>query len=362
MAQRVGKPTRIEISRHRDAMVFGPCVLADGVVVSAATPSLRPNANSGDAIIKFDRALAGRVWEVPTERWELESVVDDLVLRLGPKGASVIRGCDGSTAWQVDSVQAGVVPEGIAVAHTDGEVRFHDAGTGAVRRAVPAPWPGRSYLRVHTRGLLLFPWVEDTDRLAFMPYDEPRMGWEIPYLSGVSAIVRAANDVEIDRYVNLLRAPGWIVLRARRQGWPASVDTRTPDYLIRVDDRDGTLLWCSEAVSADCFALTVAGHRAYVQHEDGLVVLDLETGAVLRRTTPGTPRDVYRLGPGVVFRNRVAFPSESGHIVVYDTDGEFIHVVKAGLQLFRGIEADGRLILATGQGFMLVYDETIWGA
>lgn len=261
MAQRVGKPTRIEISRHRDAMVYGPCLLADGVVVSAATPSLRPNANSGDAIIKFDRALAGRVWEVSTERWELESVVDDLVLRLGPRGASVMRGSDGSTAWQVDSVQAGVVPEGIAVAHTDGEIRLHDAVTGAVQRAVPAPWPGRSYLRVHTRGLLLFPWVEDTDRLAFMPYDEPRMRWEIPYLSGVSAMVRAANDVEVDRYVNLLRAPDWIVLRARRQGWPASVDTRTPDYLIRVDDRDGSLLWCSEAVSADCFALTVAGHR-----------------------------------------------------------------------------------------------------
>lgn len=353
MARRVSKPAKIPISRHRDAMVHGPCLLEDGVVVAAVM----------DSTIKLDRTtLERRVWEAPADRWELRSVVDDVVLRLGPKGTSVIRASDGGAAWHVDGTpQAAAVPEGIAIAHIDGEIRFHEASTGAVRRTTLPPWQERSSIHVHSRGLLLTPWTTYADRLAFQASDEPVPRWDVPYRPAAAAAVRAAGGAHVDKHVALLRTrDDLIVLRARREDW-LTPDMRTPDYLLRVDDRDGTMRWCSEALSAECFELTVAGRLAYAPHSDGLVVVDLETGAVVHRTVTGTLREIYHIGPGVVFQNRVAFPTESGHIVVYDTDGELIHIVKAGLQLWRAIEADGRLIVATGQGFVLVYDESIWG-
>jgi hypothetical protein len=120
----------------------------------------------------------------------------------------------------------------------------------------------------------------------------------------------------------------------------------------------GDVVWFAP-VRMEVHQLTVVGRRAYVPQWHGLTVVDMDSGIVGLDLEPPELRGVSHPRPGIVRGDRVAFPCESGHIVVYDLDGNLINVRKANARFWAGVEADGRLILASS-GALVVCDESIW--
>lgn len=352
MKVRVGKPARVDVAR-RDCGVTSVLVLADGIVAAARD----------DTTTMLDRAtVAVQCWQQPTSEWIPTDVLGASIVTVRRDAIALLRGLDGSEAWRAEGAYlACPIQGGLAVSRA-GSVNIHDPETGSVRAVLPTPWSAESQVRRRVPGILAYPNTAASDRLAMIPTDGRPPLWDVRYATETVARVRADHGMEVRPDVFVLGSPPSVtVLSARLRHWDV-LKAPQPDYLVRVSDQDGSLLWCSPPVRLDLFELTVAENRAFLPHDDGLVVLDLETGAILNTSAPGNLRDVWKVRPAVVFKNRVAVPSSSGHIVVYDTDGEFSHVVKTQYSLWKGIEADGRLIVATGQGSLLVFDESVWGA
>lgn len=90
--------------------------------------------------------------------------------------------------------------------------------------------------------------------------------------------------------------------------------------------------------------------------------LDEKSGSVLWKTA--IPKELKTEYPkqGVGFQNRLAMPFEGGQLAVIDIDsGEIVRYYTGSVPLWQAAEADGRLLVATGDGTLLVFDESVWG-
>jgi hypothetical protein len=57
----------------------------------------------------------------------------------------------------------------------------------------------------------------------------------------------------------------------------------------------------------------------------------------------------------------MAMPFESGHLAVFDIEsGELVQYYKGRAPLWQAAEVDGRLLITTGDGSILVFDESVW--
>ena len=67
-------------------------------------------------------------------------------------------------------------------------------------------------------------------------------------------------------------------------------------------------------------------------------------------------RGAYSAKAGTICEGKLAIPNESGHLVVFDVkDGSLVWLYRYKGQLWRTAEADGRLLVATGDGKLLVF-------
>jgi outer membrane protein assembly factor BamB len=65
---------------------------------------------------------------------------------------------------------------------------------------------------------------------------------------------------------------------------------------------------------------------------------------------------------GTLYRGRLAIGCELGYLAIFNlADGALVTVYQAKAPLWRTEEADGRLLVGTGDGDLLVFDESIWG-
>jgi hypothetical protein len=130
---------------------------------------------------------------------------------------------------------------------------------------------------------------------------------------------------------------------------------------------DGAIRWHAAAYTADSRP-TVADGRVYFTRGDRTVCLDEETGAIVWDAQPpelcGSPARgaAYREKAGTLYRNRIAFVYESGHLAVFSLeDGSLVSFYMARSPLWCSGEADGRLLVTTDEAELLVFDESIWG-
>jgi len=90
--------------------------------------------------------------------------------------------------------------------------------------------------------------------------------------------------------------------------------------------------------------------------------LDEDTGATVYDVTHSELRRAGREKTGTVYKGRMAVSSELGCLAIFNlSDGSLASVYESKVPLWRTAEADGRLFVATGDGGLLVFDESIWG-
>lgn len=138
---------------------------------------------------------------------------------------------------------------------------------------------------------------------------------------------------------------------------------------------DGSVRWVSSARGENPSWPTVSGGRVYgmggaapkegeqFRGPSAVFALDESTGAELWRTeVPKEFNACFRPKSGVAYRNRLAMPFETGQVAVLDVEsGEVVCYYKGGVPLWKALEVDGHLLVATGDGTLLVFDESIWG-
>lgn len=72
-------------------------------------------------------------------------------------------------------------------------------------------------------------------------------------------------------------------------------------------------------------------------------------------------KQAYRGKAGVVHEGRLAMPCESGHLAIFDlSDGSLLFLHQGRTALLRTAVADGRLLVATGDGTLLICDPSGW--
>jgi len=126
--------------------------------------------------------------------------------------------------------------------------------------------------------------------------------------------------------------------------------------------RDGSIKWVRNVRGESPTPPTVGGGRVFGML-NGFWALDEATGDVLWRTPlPDELKVCVRPRPGLVYRNRIVFAFESGRLAVLDVaTGEIVRYFKSAVPLWWPTEVDGRLLVGTGDGTVLVFDESIWG-
>lgn len=126
--------------------------------------------------------------------------------------------------------------------------------------------------------------------------------------------------------------------------------------------RDGSIKWVSDLRGEHPTPPTVSGGRVFGACDE-FWALDEATGDVLWRTPlPDELKVCVRPRPGLVYRDRIVFAFESGRLAVLDvTTGEIVRYFKSAVPLWWPVEVDGRLLVGTGDGTILVFDESIWG-
>jgi outer membrane protein assembly factor BamB len=329
----------------RNQLISGPFLTDDGVIVGAPRQS----------IIKFDRStLEKQVWQTASPATWLVDAVDGVLLGARSSGADGHSMSDGKLAWASEGISY-VSHAGKSVTLVSGEtVEIREPGSGAIRQTLKLPW--RATGAAAACGVALVVTNEVADPMA-TTVDEQRMGlidsdtgatlWDRPLGLECNTHLPPPQEGEGRR---LLRAV---------YGRSDTLVIKFGRGLFRLDIKTGEILWHAP-VQMDIHELTVVGGRAFVPQWHGLTVVDMSTGTVLLDEEPPELQGASHPRPAVVRGNRIAFPCESGHIVVYDIDGKLINVRKANARFWAGVEADGRLILA-GSGALVVCDESIWG-
>lgn len=126
--------------------------------------------------------------------------------------------------------------------------------------------------------------------------------------------------------------------------------------------RDGSIKWVSNVRGEATMPPTVAGGRVFGACDE-FWALDEENGDVLWRT--GVPKELMPSvlpRPGLVYRNRLVIAFETGRLAVLDVEsGEIVRYFRSQVPLWWPAEVDGRLLVGTGDGTILVFDESIWG-
>jgi hypothetical protein len=125
--------------------------------------------------------------------------------------------------------------------------------------------------------------------------------------------------------------------------------------------KDGSILWHVPFWSPPDSWPTVHGGRLYILLRDRLVATEEATGRIVYDVTHPELRNSYREKRGTVYSDRLAIATESGHLAVFNTgDGSLLSLYESKVPLWSTAEADGRLLVATGDGTLLVFDESIW--
>jgi outer membrane protein assembly factor BamB len=125
---------------------------------------------------------------------------------------------------------------------------------------------------------------------------------------------------------------------------------------------DGTLQWHAPYAIPDNHFPVRDGRALVLTEQFQMIALDENTGArIYDHNCYPDLRDAASPRCGSVYKNRVAFPCATGHLAIFDADdGSLIDVREERAKLWASTVVDGKLAVGTGNGALLVYDESIW--
>ena len=132
--------------------------------------------------------------------------------------------------------------------------------------------------------------------------------------------------------------------------------TRGP-VVFGLSVEDGSIRW-GFPVAVTYHAPNVHGGRIYVLLMDHFVCLDEATGEIVYDVQHLQLAEAFLPKTGTIYGGKIAFAMESGHLAVFDlVDGRLVWLYKHKLKLGRTAEADGRLLVTSDDGHLLVFEE-----
>ncbi len=329
------KPKRIDVARQGEILA-GPLVSSDGVFVGA----------KDDVTVRLDRRSLKPVWKVESDKYRIAALVNDELMTVGGKPGGGVRSTrDGKLLWSAPSrfFGAGVWRNYVDIDGGAG-LELRDPRTGDLARTITVA--GGSDHPGTTCGDL---WILPTGT---------------PYVKGISLV---SGELVWQRELVSEMAPH--VSEAERQNavtiTPGSLEgvfvVRHGDATFGCSLKDGSIVWHAP-VAVPYYWPNVAAGRVYVLLFDRFIAVDEATGRILYDVTHSELDSAYRAKAGTIYRDRLAIPNESGHLAVFNlADGALVSLHEDKLPLWRTAEADGRLFVTTGDGKLLVFDESIWG-
>lgn len=137
----------------------------------------------------------------------------------------------------------------------------------------------------------------------------------------------------------------------------------TPIGAVRVDGRTGEVIWKASKCGGQQAPVSVGDYLAIAADFGEVIVLDPATGSVVARRKHFEHLLQCRTRPAIAYKNRVAQCFEyGGGLAIYGVpDGELVRFIEHKWPLWELNEIDGRLFVSTGNGILLVYDESVWG-
>lgn len=306
-----------------------------------------------DTVMLDRRDVHKVVWRQALARgWEPSNVVKDLVIGGGLEDTQALSLADGSVAWQVGA-RGGLTVLDTVVFRCDGGLRVIEGITGQTRAETPT---AVEWLQA-CGNICLFAPSGHTNAIGGFDPGRVSVLWQHALLAEMDDARTAPLPHEFvgpHAYTRVMWAgnENFIVLRV---GEPKGAS------LFLCDTRTGAIQWHANP-RLDTYAVTVIDSRVVVPKWKGVSLLDLATGVLVADLTPPEMVKGTHPRPAVAYRGRVAIPYETGHIAVYDVAAAaLVHVVQTKHRFNRAIEADGRLILGTFNGSLVVYDDSIWG-
>ncbi len=301
----------------------------------------------GDTI-KVDRKSLDLVWRIKFPRkFEAGFICGDglvFVRGFNTDEIGVLRADSGDLVWTRGKVGGGAdfwrgkllttVPQS-----EGGGLKVVDPATGEVIDWIPLP--GRIGTKGRCGDLLLFTLFEGQDDLVrALDLRERRYVWERDLLSEMKA--RGNLEEENPTISFVPGSEGRFVATAGGATFGCSLG-------------DGKILWHAP-VPVPYYWPNVHEGRVYVLLYGRFFAIDETTGEIVYETHHPELKEVLYMKAGTVYGGKLAIPTESGHLPVFDlSNGRLASLDKYDATLWRTAEADGRLLVTTGEGKLLVF-------
>jgi outer membrane protein assembly factor BamB len=325
------KPKRLTVGRGRE-IVHGPLISGNQLLVSC----------KADEILCLDRTTLKKVWKVDAEEQVVHRVLGDASFAALAFRQSAVRSVDdGRTLWSIPG-NFGMFPLGNDRVFCSGQLM------------------GVAELRDAKTGIRLGGFAES--------------GFAEGWLDNGVQLFRRPDvvaAVDVERGVEVWRRERWVVDvgdgRTDERFLPviagSDIFACTPIGAVRIDGLIGELVWNAPKCGGQQ-APVLAGDYLVIAADFGeVIVLEPVTGSVVSRRKHFEDQLQCRTRPAISYKNRVAQCFEyGGGLAIYSVpDGELVRFIEHKWPLWELNEVDGRLFVSSGNGILLVYDESVWG-
>jgi outer membrane protein assembly factor BamB len=328
------KPKKITVAREGEILA-GPLVSSDGIFVGA----------KDHVTVRLDRRSLKSVWSVESDKYRIGQLINDELMTVGGKpGGGVRSTADGRLLWSAPTRFFGVGVWQRCVLLHGSDLELRDPAMGDLIRGIKV-----------TGG-----------------YDDPgTTSNDLWILSTGSSHVKAINlvsgELVWERALLSEMAP-YVSEAERHNAVTITHGSLAGMFIVRYGDAtfgcsltDGSVVWHAP-VAVPYYWPNVEAGCVYVLLFDRFIAIDEATGRILYDVKHPELGGAYRAKAGTLYKGRIAIPNESGHVAVFNVaDGALVSLREDTLPLWRTAEADGRLFVTTGDGKLLVFDESIWG-
>ncbi len=291
----------------------------------------------------FDKVTLAVLWKRPSEGFEPGREWSERLLEIGKLGGDVamLDLKSGTRLWTRPTLSGGAKPwrGRLLIARLQG-YEIVEPHTGSVEREVDVPG-GLTDATVLCGDVTVGATYPGGDPARAFSLVEERVLWERQMLVDMEA---RFGVVHSDRGMSFV--PGSV---------PSSVVLTRTGSVFGCSLHDGSLLWHAR-VSVPYYWPNVHEGRIYVLCVPRFIAIDEASGEIVYDVKHRELEEVLFAKTGTIHGGKVAFATESGHLPVFDlTNGRLVWLYKYKGSLGRTAEADGRLLVTTGRGELLVF-------
>lgn len=316
--------------------------------------SIRPPVASGDAVFVgegFDRWMKclrrddlGEVWHVVSKkRWAPYRAWSTDVLLVSSYDGE-IGGCDprtGAVRWSHAAPEEQAFRWRDVLLIKNGPLRLVDVITGEVRDSIDVGWPENA---IAVCGDRVLSWNVPGAPVEAYDLTERRTVWRRDLVAEI-----AKRYLDSDERGQMGRTPSTLPGL-----FIASLGNVAEGCLYGCSLEDGRIVWRAPVPAS--YGMTLYEGRIYQLLLDRFVAVDEATGEVVVDVTYPELEGCRYPQFGAIDGALIAFSTQSGHLAVFGRhDGRLLASYRHRTSLCGATAVDGRLLVTTGDGYLLVF-------